>query len=126
MIEDTKDPAYYYASTFSDTRSLIIAPISIAGGEVLGVLDIHRTNTRPFRKNATAIAELLGEQVGLYNYLTTTIAERQRDRTLQIQTYQDFVHKLKTPVWQLHARLQEQVSQRSEATRDLLVLRGLS
>jgi GAF domain-containing protein len=106
VISDTLDERYYYSPTFpQDTRRMICAPIGVEG-KVLGVLDIRGTTERDFPRNALSIVELLGQQLGLYHYLLRTIAELQRLPKVQAQTYEDFAHQLKSPMLQVHSRVQ--------------------
>jgi signal transduction histidine kinase len=129
-ITDTKDQAYSYSLTFSDTRRGFIAPIRMTG-ETFGVLDIRSTEGREFPRHASLIAELLGQQLGLYLYLLSTIRELQRLPEQQNQIYEDFTHQLRSPIFQVYQRARacvdagvNQPSTRLE--RQLMALRGLA
>lgn len=112
VVEDTNnDP--YYSETFPSTRKVIVAPIS-SGKKVFGVIDIRRTSDRSFPKHAKQIAELLGQQLGLYYYLAIEIGELNRakakiDRSAneQHKMYQNFQHQLRSPIIQAHRTAQE-------------------
>jgi signal transduction histidine kinase len=109
---------------------------------VYGVLDIRGTGERDFPKHTEAIAALLGRQLGLYHYLANTIrrlhlAERDLRKQLaklqqvqkqQTQTFEDFAHQLKTPIFQAHERIQrvlESVSLEDRARSDLNAVRAV-
>jgi len=110
---------HYYSETFPGTERMLIAPISVEE-EKFGVLDIRGTGGRNFPKHAEAIAELLGQQLGLYHYLATTIRRLRRAeaelsknivvlekvRERQTQAFQDLGHQVKSPIIQAHARVQ--------------------
>ena len=53
---------------------MIIAPIQVEDKK-FGVLDIRGTGKRHFPRQAEAIAELLGQQLGLYRYLAAIIGQ---------------------------------------------------
>lgn len=131
VITDTSDPKHYYLETFPETRRVIGVPIGIAR-EIFGVLDIRGTGEREFPKHAVPIAELLGQQLGLYHYLLKTIGELQDLQRSQAQTFEDFTHQLKSPILQLHARARAALQLGSAQTvdtlmqRQLLALRGLA
>jgi signal transduction histidine kinase len=112
-----RDP--YYSETFPRTKRVIVAPIGVER-ERYGVLDIRGTGERDFPKHAEAIAELLGQQLGLYHYLATTIrklrkvesdlsmniAELKKLQVRQVQAFQDLGHQVKSPIIQAYARVQ--------------------
>lgn len=114
-----------YSEMFPAATSMIVAPISSAG-ERYGVLDIRITKGTGITPNAPTIAELLGQQLGLYLHLSRTLqkvgavekrlkqnltrleqAEAEREKVLEIQTrvFEDLEHQLKLPVLQARARL---------------------
>lgn len=133
LIPDTRDTKIYYSPTFPDgTRRMICVPIGVEG-KVLGVLDIRGTTERDFPRYAQPIAELLGQQLGLYHYLVRTIAELRRLQKQHAQTYEDFTHQLRSPMLQVHSRVQTTVrlaesgNYTVEGLRPhLLALRGLA
>src|SRR5205085_2780477 len=112
----------YYSRTFPFIKRMIIAPISLER-EKFGVLDIRATRDSDFPKHAEAIAELLGQQLGLYHYLTNTIgklrkaeidlknnvAEITRMQKAQAQTFEDLEHQFRSPIIQAYARIQSVV-----------------
>lgn len=114
-----------YDMTFPSVKSMVIAPIS-SGAEQYGVLDIRITNNLGIPPNAPAIAEALGQQLGLYLHLSRALrkvgaiertlrqnvsrlehAEAEREKVLEIQTrvFEDLEHQLKLPILQAHSRL---------------------
>ncbi len=102
----------YKFSTFPETERMIVAPI-VVQGKVVGVLDLRGTGSQKFPSHAVKVAELLGQQLGLYYYLTTAIGELhqteielQRREKERSQTNEDLAHQLKSPLIQAHARLQ--------------------
>ncbi len=109
----------YYSKTFPFIKRMIIAPISVER-ERFGVLDIRATRESDFPKHAEAIAELLGQQLGLYHYLTNTIGRLRKAETelkhsvsqltrLQkerAQTFEDLEHQLRSPIIQAYARIE--------------------
>ena len=130
MIADTQDPRYHYSETFIDTRSVIIAPISVAG-KVLGVLDVRSTGRREFPRYGMRVAEIVSQQLGLYHYLLTTFADLQGFQKIQLQTFEDFTHQLKSPILQVHARTQKCLRLFGQEASDtirpqLLAIRGLA
>jgi signal transduction histidine kinase len=117
LIPDTlRDP--YYSETFSSGR-MIIAPIKVKS-EVFGVLDIRTIGKADFPRHADVVAELLGQQLGLYRYLAATIRNLRKVQadlgenitaletfqTDQTQTFEDLKHQLYGPITQAHARIQ--------------------
>jgi signal transduction histidine kinase len=140
MRDVYNDP--YYSETFPGTKRMIIAPISVED-EKYGVLDIRSTGERDFPSHAEAIAELLGQQLGLYNYLAITIrklrkaeselsmniAELEGVQRRQVQAFQDLGHQIKSPIIQAHARVQSALmaGPLDEKLRsNFLAIRGLS
>jgi signal transduction histidine kinase len=109
----------YYSETFLDSNSMIIAPIKIKD-EVFGVLDIRTVGKRDFPRHAIAVAELLGQQLGLYRYLATVIRELHKThaqlresvdvlehiQNQQTQTFEDLKHQLYSPINQAHTRIE--------------------
>jgi signal transduction histidine kinase len=109
----------YYSKTFPFIKRMIIAPISVER-ERFGVLDIRATRESDFPKHAEAIAELLGQQLGLYHYLTNTIGRlRKADTDLKhsvleltrlqkerTQTFEDLEHQLRSPIIQAYSRIE--------------------
>jgi signal transduction histidine kinase/GAF domain-containing protein len=109
MVEGT---FYSEKLTFPEVKRMIVAPIKVES-DIFGVLDIRGTGRRAFPRNAEAIAELLGRQLGLYHYLATTIGklhETELDLKAQmderIRSLEDLAHQIKSPVYQAHERVQ--------------------
>jgi signal transduction histidine kinase len=109
----------YYSGTFKGIKGMIIAPIKIEDKKC-GVLDIRSTGEAEFPRHAKSIAELLGQQLGVYHYLATTIRDLHQAqgrlnahiRALkklqdqQTQIFEDLKHQLYGPINQAHARIQ--------------------
>jgi K+-sensing histidine kinase KdpD len=116
VVYGSSDP--YYSETFPNTNGMIIAPIGVEE-ETYGVLDIRATGAA-FPRNAETMAELIGQQLGLYHYLARTIGHVRRAeselkknvqdlealRRQQAQAFQDLEHQLKSPITQAYARVQ--------------------
>ncbi|HEV7892636.1 MAG TPA: GAF domain-containing protein [Pyrinomonadaceae bacterium] len=126
----------YKSKTFPQTKRIIVAPISVQDN-VIGVLDLRGTGGRAFPPHVLKVAELLGQQLGLYYSLAMSIrglreAEHNRKRAKEdrLRANQDLAHQLKNPLIQAHARIQSVIHQdrlitdRLLASR-LLALRGL-
>lgn len=121
MEDVRKDP--HYTPIFDHPRQMIIAPIQLEG-EVYGVLDVRRSGPEPFPDQALRMAQLLGNQLGLYQFLAGSIRElkgakaelRQKVQELQerqeseAKMYQDLAHQLKSPLLLAHRRAQEAAS----------------
>lgn len=103
----------------AQTKGMIIAPIKIEE-KIFGVLDIRQTGNSVFPNPSVTIAQLLGQQLGLYCYLATAIRKLrkvQEELTQnilalqslkgeQIQAFEDLAHQLKSPIIMAHARIQ--------------------
>src|SRR6266404_3149686 len=124
----------YYSETFPNTRRMLIAPIKVEK-DVFGVLDIRGTSKGSFPKHSKAIAELLGQQLGLYHYLAATITrlrgvevELNHLVKTQNQVFEDLNHQLRSPIVQAHARTQRLLKDHSSSETvqtNLLAIRGL-
>lgn len=141
VVKDAqKDP--HYSETFPFVKRMIIAPISVEK-EKFGVLDIRAIKESEFPKHAEAIAELLGQQLGLYHYLSNTIGRlRKTDIELKssileltrvhkerAQTFEDLEHQLRTPIIQAYARIDSLLATHhvnGSFSSELRALRGLS
>jgi signal transduction histidine kinase len=134
LIMDDVKKDEHYSGTFADTKRMIVAPIKVEDKKY-GVLDIRGTGERNFPKHAKAVAELLGQQLGLYRYLAATIAQL-RDaldalesmRVEHIQSFEDLGHQLRSPIYQAHHRVQLALSKaepESEVESYLFAIRGL-
>jgi signal transduction histidine kinase len=109
----------YYSELFPATKRMIIAPIKVEDKK-FGVLDIRGVGERDFPLRAAPIAELIGQQLGMYSFLAGTISELRATKAdlsislkeltslqkQQIQIFQDLSHQLKSPIMQAHARVQ--------------------
>ena len=117
----------YYSGTFPDTRRMIISPISVQE-EVYGVLDIRSTSSRAFPPYALSIAELLGQQLGLYLFLAKNIQQLERLKEEQKQAFEDLAHQVRSPLFQAHQRMKDliaQASARGGSDLELRKIRGL-
>lgn len=99
---------------------MIVAPIRVEG-MVYGVLDIRGVGSGSFPPHARVMAELLGNQLGLYQFLANTIGKlKQTEAELKVrvrelhetqrqqsQTFEDLAHQLKSPILLAHARAQD-------------------
>jgi GAF domain-containing protein len=126
------DPFYSEELIFPSVRRMIIAPIGI-GGYTYGVLDIRGLSNKNFSRNAVAIAEVLGKQLGLYHFIAETVdllrkaqdalTEQVKER---IQSLEDLAHQLKSPINQVQARIQSVLRDAPSGDRSLLAIRGLT
>jgi GAF domain-containing protein len=140
VVKNVKvDP--HYSETFSNTRRLIVAPLTVEleGAEmpeVSGVLDIRSTSNRDFPPYALPIAKLLGRQLALYRFLARVILdlntaanEQKRLKEQQLRVFQDMDHQFKSPVIQAHARVNSVISilreVGDETLKKLWAIRGL-
>lgn len=98
-----------YDETFSQAKKMIVAPL-IVGNKVFGVLDIRSVRKRNFNLHADQIAKLMGRQLAVYYNLIKAIREFQKIQGQQIQTYQDFSHQLRGPIYQALARSRQLVN----------------
>jgi signal transduction histidine kinase len=132
-IDDVKkDP--YYSETFPSTKQMLIVPIKVEKN-IFGVLDIRGTSKWNFPKQTKVIAELLGQQLGLYHYLASNITRLKRADTelsyivkTQNQILEDLNHQLRSPLVQAHARVQfllKGESNQGTLQTNLLAIRGL-
>jgi GAF domain-containing protein len=128
-----KDP--YHSETIPNTKRMIVAPIRVEN-KVFGVLDIRIIGDHDFPKHATAIAELLGQQLGLYCYLAQAIRRLQQSEadlwqlvTTQNLIFEDLQHQLRSPIFQAYARIESLLSgewnRREEIELKLRAIRGL-
>jgi signal transduction histidine kinase len=131
--DPSKSPFYAGKVNFSGVKSMIVAPIKVAE-ETLGVLDILSTRTRFFPGNANRIAELLGQQIGLYHYLASAIKRlRQAESDLKHeidernQMLEDLSHQVKTPINQAFRRARRLLESEIDDKRiiQLQAVRGL-
>jgi signal transduction histidine kinase len=117
MPDVSKDP--FYSGTFEGIKMMIIAPIKIED-KTFGVLDIRGTGLADFPPHAKSIAELLGQQLGVYHYLATTIRDLHKTQTelnqiiktlttvqtQQTQIFENLKHQLYGPINHAHVRIQ--------------------
>ncbi len=133
VIDDVQaDPDY--SGTFPHVKRMIVVPIGL-GDKRFGVLDIRSTRDQRFQPYAVIAAQLLGQQLGLYQHLAVTLGKakeaesaRDRDAASQRLTFQDLKHQLKSPIIQAEAVVQDllrNVVDGSELQRRLFVVRGL-
>jgi GAF domain-containing protein len=120
--------------TFPDVTRLICAPIKVEDNKY-GVLDILSTGERKFSRHAQAIAELLGQQLGLYTFLAGTIGELGQTRAelsksvdKQMKTFQNLAHQFKSPIIQAQRTVQlviDDMPEGDKRKRNLYATRGL-
>lgn len=110
----------FYSETFPETRQLIVSPI-MHGRNVLGVLDIRKTDTIPFQPQSELAVDLLARQLALYHQLVENVrrisgseerlkqsAEEQRSRSaIQAATYQNLEHQFKTPILKARRQMEQ-------------------
>lgn len=120
----------YHSKTFPETKRILVAPIGVQK-EIIGVLDIRGITNKPFPAHALRLAELLGQQLGLY--LSLWYSEKQ-----QRQAFEDLWHQLKSPIRHMFKRANDLVRdmntkwsavENPEAEyfeKELLKLRGVS
>jgi signal transduction histidine kinase len=128
VVEEVRsDP--YYNETFDQATGMIAVPIPgiYKNNRATGVLDIRKTNGRPFNRNAIYMAALLGQQLGIYQSMEEILRElrlaknhiadqldelkslqhqQARSARDQIRIARDLQHQFKTPITQAHARAQ--------------------
>ncbi|MGB7923154.1 MAG: GAF domain-containing protein [Pyrinomonadaceae bacterium] len=94
----------YRSKTFPETRRIIVAPIGVK--KPIGVLDVRGTGSKPFAAYSERMAELLGQQLGLYLSLWQSEKQQRQSQKQQRQVFEDLWHQLKSPVQQTFARAQ--------------------
>ena len=136
-IPDITHRGSFYSEqlTFPGVKRMIVAPLKVES-EIFGVLDIRGTGKKGFPRNAEAIADLLGVQLGLYHYLAKTVGKLHKvelDLEAQaqerIQTLEDLAHQIKGPIYQAHERIQSVLRATLSDERlenSLLAIRGLA
>ena len=133
-VKDVRsDP--HYDETFPNASGVMVAPIALES-EFFGVIDIRRIGSSDFPPHSDQIALVLGQQLGLYHFLGTTIqrvrgAERALQRVIheQNQILHDLEHQLKSPVIQAQARADAALRNLPEGDprrRSLLAVSGLA
>jgi signal transduction histidine kinase len=123
-----------YNGPFSDTTAMIVVPLR-SNDKVIGVIDIRTSGENRFPGYSVSMAELLGQQLGLYRDLSGAMgrfedAQRELKAMLrkQTETFEDLGHQLKSPVFQAQARLQAVLRNRTiddELRLQLSAVRGL-
>jgi len=130
----------YYSELFPATRRMIIAPIKVEDKK-FGVLDIRGVGKLDFPHHAASIAELIGQQLGMYSFLAGSIGELRKaqgelSRSLeqlqklqrgQVQIFQDLSHQFKTPILQAQRQIQLVLTEVSDERlrQRLWAIRGL-
>jgi signal transduction histidine kinase len=126
---------HYTSKTFPQTKRIIVAPIRVQD-KVIGVLDLRGTGGKEFPPHAIKMAEMLGQQLGLYYYLTIAISSlreaeqaHQNAKEQRLRANEDLAHQLKNPLIQAHTRIQSIIRHDKIANdrlhSQLLALRGL-
>lgn len=133
ITRPSQSPHYAGKVNFPAVKRMIVAPIKVAD-KTLGVLDILSTQNRKFPGNAERIAELLGQQIGLYQYMADAIKNRRRaelDLRDEIKErnriLEDLSHQVKTPINQAFARTRRLLENEVDEKRiyRLQAIRGL-
>jgi signal transduction histidine kinase len=106
-------------------------------------LDIRGMGEQPFPPQATSIAELFGQQLGLYTYLSSTIYKLRQAKVelsgyirelhalqeQKLQAFQDLEHQIKSPILQARIRVQKALNDGTVNKQinvyDLHAVRGL-
>lgn len=141
MKDVARDP--HYTRIFERTKRMIIAPIQLEG-VVYGVLDVRSSGPEPFPEQAVRMAEILGNQLGLYLFVASAVGrlrvaelalrgkleEIQRERREQERAFENLTHQLKSPVLLAHRRAQELLESAPSGERvpmqELAMIRGLT
>jgi signal transduction histidine kinase len=133
-IEDTsQDSSHYDVETLPNTKHLIVAPIKFED-KIFGVLDVHVNDGAALPRNAVAIVELIGHQLGLYRNLIVNVgrlraAEDKLNNQVKerVQALSDLTHQLRSPINQAFARIESVL--KGDADNDLssqlILIRGL-
>ena len=118
----------YYKEVFPETKSMMIVPIQSAD-RVYGVVDIRNTGSSQFATYAQQMAELLGQQLGLYYELIRTVGELEDQTRIAQQAYADWQHQIRGPISQAYIRLRDVIRlefrQYEDTPQYLKVQRGL-
>ncbi|HEX7957627.1 MAG TPA: GAF domain-containing protein, partial [Pyrinomonadaceae bacterium] len=128
----------YRSQTFPETKRIVVAPIGVQN-KVVGVLDVRGTGSKPFTSHAPRMAEILGQQLGLYLSLWQSEQKQRKSEQQQRQVFEDLWHQIKSPVRQTFARAESLVQRVSTESwhpsdeekadaleRDLRMLRGVA
>ena len=101
---------------FRDTKKLILAPIA-TGDHYFGVLCIRSKSPRAFPSNTELMAQLLGQQLGLYCLQANQIkrlrkAEQENKELIETQgrTIGDVQHQVKSPILSAHRLAQSLIN----------------
>lgn len=101
----------YYRQIFTNAHSMLIAPIRSLS-KIYGVIDIRSTSSKQFPSYAEQMAELLGQQLGLYHELIDTVSSlRITQQQLKEHTritehaFADWQHQIRGPLNQAYLRL---------------------
>jgi signal transduction histidine kinase len=104
-----------YRSAFPRAKALLIVPIR-SSNRSYGVIDIRKTEVTQFPQYAVQMAELLGQQLGLYHELIDTVVGlRKTEQQLKEQTrftndaFADWQHQIRGPISQAYYRLRETI-----------------
>jgi signal transduction histidine kinase len=127
MICDVTADAYC-SPTFDGITRMIIAPIA-SSDQLFGVLDIRSTHRAGWPRYAGPVAELLGQQLGLYHHFMNTRERLNAASQDQRRTIFDLKHQLSGPVHQAQRRLEDllrSAEYKGESVhRSLLEVRGI-
>ena len=102
-----------YQRVFPEAKYLLIVPIR-SQDTSYGVLDIRSLSNKPFPTHSVQLAELLGQQLGLYHALVDNFAElRSTQKELKkttketVDAFADWQHQIRGPVNQAFLRIQD-------------------
>lgn len=133
-VDDAREDPLFTGRLPQVTRA-VLAPIAMKD-EVYGVLDVCLVGPRELPHHAETIVSLIGQQLGLYHHLATTVARLKQARgdlqklvKQQSQTFQDLTHQIKSPILQAHARARQALGlagHREPLTSKLHAIRGLT
>ena len=103
VLDPIDKKKHHYDETFDEATRMILAPLIIRG-TVLGVLDVRSVSDRPFQSSAKYVVELMAGQLAVYHELVKSVLELRNLQRDQNKTFQDFVHQLRSPIYQASIR----------------------
>jgi len=117
MVVVNPDDHPIYRKVFPDAKALMIVPIG-SPERKYGVIDIRTLLARPFPEHSIQIAQLLGNQFGMFYALVESFAElRSQERALKeltdttIKAFADWQHQIRGPINQALLRLKDVLKQ---------------
>lgn len=94
---------------FPGTTWMIVAPITVED-EIFGVIDVRSVGSRDFPEDAEVMANLIGQQLGLYLLLAKTMVKLEEGQKQQTRAFQDLGHQLKSPIIPAYKRLNKVIN----------------